>query len=132
MARPNEKTTHTLLRLPILRLQMLRRQQRCSQHTPQRNPARQIQHGIHIPLPARRRTLPIQPLRNQRTHNPKQPAPKARHAARRAAYGRGKRLGCPAVQHGVEHALEKVLHGEEAQVLGDRVNCRKQNDADAH
>lgn len=71
-------------------------------------------------------------LRNQRTHNPKQPTPEARHSAGRPADRRGERLRGPTVQHGVEHALEEVLHGEEPQVLGHRVDRRKQQDRGAH
>lgn len=71
-------------------------------------------------------------LRNQRTHNPKQAAPETRHTTRRAADRRGKGLGRPPIQHGVEHALEKILHGEEAQILGDRVDGCEEEDGCAH
>lgn len=109
------------------------RQQRRRHHTAQRNTPRKIQHGINIPIISpTRRTIPVQGLRNQRTHNPKQPAPKTRHTTRRPAHMRRKRLGRPAIEHRIEHALKKVLEAKHAEVFGNRVNGCEEENGDAH
>lgn len=71
-------------------------------------------------------------LRNQRTHNAEQPSPETRQATSRAAHGCRESLGGPAVQHGIEHGLEEILHREEAFVLGDGVDDREEQNRGAH
>lgn len=71
-------------------------------------------------------------LCNQRTHNPKQPTPEARQTARGASDWRGERLGSPAVQNGIEHALEKVLHDVQPDVASGRVYGAEDEDGGCH
>jgi hypothetical protein len=71
-------------------------------------------------------------LRNQRTHNPKQPAPKTRNPTRRPPYRRRKSFRRPSIQHRIKHALEEILHDVEADITGGAVDTTEQEDGNAH
>lgn len=45
---------------------------------------------------------------------------------------RRKRLGRPAVEHRVKHALKKVLEAEHSEAFRNRVDGRKEENGDAH
>jgi hypothetical protein len=113
------------IHLHTLPPQHLPRQQRRRNHTPQAHPTRQIQHIIDPtpPFPTR-----IQPLRNKRTHNAKQSAPKTRNTARRTSYRCRKSFRRPSIQYRVEHGLEKVLHDVESDVRCGAVDAAEQED----
>lgn len=110
---------------------MPRGQQRRRHHAAQRDTPGEVQNGVDVAVLGAR-ALAVQVLRDERAHDAEQAAPEAGHAARRPAHRRGEGLRGPPVQHGVEHALEEVLHGEEPQVLGDRVDGREEQDGSAH
>jgi hypothetical protein len=71
-------------------------------------------------------------LRYQRTHNPKQPAPKTRNSTRRPPDRRRKSFRRPPIQHRIEHALEEILHDVEADITGGAVDTAEQEDGNAH
>jgi hypothetical protein len=120
--RCTSKTTQiassSIIRSHTLPTQQLTRQQRRRKHTPQTHTARKIQHGINPSTLTR-----IQMLRNQRTHNPKQPAPKTRNPTRRPPDRRRKSFRCPPIQHRIKHALEEILHDIEADITGGAVDA---------
>ena len=101
------------------------RRQKQNRHRAHKHTATgQIQHVIRAPSQQMRR--------NKRTDDTKDPAPKAGHTRRGAAYRRGESFGRPAVEDGVEHGLEEILHGVEADVRGLGVDGREEEERGGH
>lgn len=71
-------------------------------------------------------------LGDQGGHDAEQSAPEPCESTSSTTDGRGECLGCPAVQDGVEHGLEEVLHGEETLVFGAGVDDGEEEDGGAH
>jgi len=113
-----------MYRLETLRPHVTSRQREDGHGANEDAAASQIQHIIR---PSRQ-----QMRRNKRTDDAKDPTPKTRHARRGASHGRWESLGSPAVEDGVEHGLEEIFHGVEADVGGFGVDGGEEEERGGH
>jgi hypothetical protein len=70
--------------------------------------------------------------RDERTGDTKQPAPETRYSACSPADGSREGFGRPALEDGVEHGLEEVFHGIEADVGGVGVDGCVEEEGNCH
>lgn len=101
-----------------------RRHQQQRNSTNKHSRTRQIQRTIQIVLQEHGR--------NQWSYYAEQASPEACNSACSASDRRRVRFGRPTIENGVEHTLEEVFHGVEADVRTLCVYCREKKEGDAH
>lgn len=126
------RTCNPSTRLETLPPNHFPRQQSNPQHSTKRNASSQVQNPLRALRVTPNTTRRKQRLRRKRRNNTKQPAPERRQAGPRTTHRSREDLRRPAVQDGVEHALEEVLHHVEADVGGLGVDGGEDEDAHRH
>ena len=117
------------LRVPDLAL----RQQRREQCRAEGDAAAQVQQArVLLPADLVRGQGREERLRGERGDDAKKAAEEARNSTRRAADVTGEGLGRPAVQDGVEHALEEVLQDTQPDVGSLAVDGREEEERHGH